>query len=66
MIKRLECGTVFVNTYRAMSPDMPVGGYKSSGIGRENGIDAVLDFTQVKSVWIEAEPPTDDPFRMRI
>jgi aldehyde dehydrogenase (NAD+) len=65
MARRLQCGSVFVNTYRAMSPNMPVGGYKDSGIGRENGIDAILDFTQVKAVWIETEPNLADPFRMR-
>lgn len=66
MVKRLQSGTVFVNTYRSMAPNMPVGGYKHSGIGRENGMDAVLDFTQVKSVWIETEPVADDPFKMRM
>jgi acyl-CoA reductase-like NAD-dependent aldehyde dehydrogenase len=65
MTKRLQSGSVFVNTYRAMAPGMPVGGYKQSGIGRENGIDAILDFTQVKSVWIETEPSVADPFKMR-
>jgi acyl-CoA reductase-like NAD-dependent aldehyde dehydrogenase len=65
MTKRLQSGSVFVNTYRAMAPNMPVGGYKHSGIGRENGMDAVLDFTRVKSVWIETEPVLVDPFKMR-
>ena len=65
MAKRLQSGTVFVNTYRAMAPNMPVGGYKESGLGRENGIDAILDFTQVKSIWIETEPSVVDPFKMR-
>ena len=65
MVKRLQSGSVFVNTYRAMAPGMPVGGFKQSGIGRENGIDAILDFTQVKSVWIETEPSVADPFKMR-
>ena len=66
MTKRLQSGSVFVNTYRSMAPNMPVGGYKQSGIGRENGMDAVLDFTRVKSVWIETEPVLADPFKMRI
>jgi aldehyde dehydrogenase (NAD+) len=65
LTKRLQSGSVFVNTYRAMAPNMPVGGYKESGIGRENGIDAVLEFTRVKSVWIETEPVLADPFKMR-
>lgn len=45
---------------------MPFGGYKSSGIGRENGIEALREFTQVKAVWIETEPVAGDPFSMRI
>jgi len=65
MAKRLQTGTVFVNTYRAMAPNMPVGGYKESGLGRENGIEAIRDFTQVKSIWIETEPSIVDPFKMR-
>ena len=64
--RRLRAGTVWVNTYRALSPGMPFGGYKSSGIGRENGIDAIRDFTQVKSVWIETEPAAADPFTIRL
>ncbi|MBY8858690.1 aldehyde dehydrogenase [Nocardia sp. CA2R105] len=65
VIRALEAGTVFVNTYRAMAPNMPGGGVKDSGIGREGGIEAVLDFTQVKAVFVENEPTAVDPFRMR-
>lgn len=64
--RRLRAGTVWVNTYRALAPGMPFGGYKSSGIGRENGIDAVHDFTQVKSVWVETEPSAGDPFSIKL
>ncbi|GAC1335740.1 MAG: aldehyde dehydrogenase [Chloroflexota bacterium] len=66
MARKLQAGTVWINTYRALSPTMPFGGYKSSGIGRENGIDAVSDFTELKSVWIETEPVAGDPFAMKI
>jgi aldehyde dehydrogenase (NAD+) len=65
MIRALQSGAVFVNTYRTMAPGMPVGGFKKSGVGRENGMEAILGFTRVKSVWIEAEPVSDDPFKMR-
>ena len=65
MIKKLQSGTVFVNTYRGMDPGMPVGGYKMSGIGRENGMDAILACTQVKAVWIETERTLADPFKLR-
>jgi aldehyde dehydrogenase (NAD+) len=64
--RALKAGTVWVNTYRALAPSMPFGGYKTSGIGRENGLDAVRDCTQVKSVWIETEPAASDPFTIRV
>ena len=41
MARALSAGTVWINTYRALAPNMPFGGYKASGIGRENGLDAV-------------------------
>ncbi|HWL76878.1 aldehyde dehydrogenase [Microbacterium sp.] len=52
----LRAGSVWVNTYRKLSFNVPFGGYKHSGIGRENGFDAVLDFTETKSVWIDVSP----------
>ncbi len=64
--RRLRAGTIWINTYRAVSPNMPFGGYKTSGIGRENGVDAIRDFTQVKAVWVETEPAAHDPFTMKI
>lgn len=47
----LECGNVFVNTYRYGS-EVPFGGYKQSGIGREHGYEAIREYTQVKTVVI--------------
>jgi acyl-CoA reductase-like NAD-dependent aldehyde dehydrogenase len=64
--RNLHAGTVWVNTYRALAPNMPFGGFKSSGIGRENGIEAVKDFTRLKAVWIETEPSAIDPFAIRL
>jgi len=66
MTRGIKAGTVWVNTYRAMSYQMPFGGYKSSGIGRENGVEAIYDWTQTKSVWIETEPLAGDPFSIKI
>jgi aldehyde dehydrogenase (NAD+) len=43
----------------------PFGGYKDSGMGRENGIDAIREYLQVKSVWINTGAPTVNPFTMR-
>lgn len=62
MSERLEAGTVWVNTYRATSYMSPFGGYKRSGIGRENGIDAIRQYLQTKSVWIDVSGRTSNPF----
>lgn len=62
---RLEAGTVWINMYRANAPSMPFGGYKSSGIGRENGVHAVDDYLETKAVWIETQPSASDPFSVK-
>jgi (Z)-2-((N-methylformamido)methylene)-5-hydroxybutyrolactone dehydrogenase len=60
---RLNAGTVWINTYRALSPLSPFGGFKASGLGKENGVDAILEYTRVKSVWVNLEEePITDPF----
>jgi aldehyde dehydrogenase (NAD+) len=61
----LRAGTVWVNTYRALSYSSPFGGFKRSGLGREGGIDAVKSFMEVKSVWICTKSDVADPFIMR-
>ena len=61
---RMNAGTVWVNSYRAVAPSVPFGGFGASGMGRENGIDSLLDFTESKSVWVELTGATRDPFRM--
>lgn len=65
MSERLEAGTVWVNTYRAVSYLSPFGGYKRSGIGRESGMDAIREYLQTKSVWIDISGNTPNPFVMR-
>lgn len=65
MSERLEAGTVWVNTYRAVSYMSPFGGYKRSGIGRESGIDAIREYLQTKSVWIDIAGNAPNPFVMR-
>jgi aldehyde dehydrogenase (NAD+) len=66
MSKALEAGTVWVNTYRAVSYMMPFGGMKHSGIGRESGIDAIKEFQETKSTWISyAKGAPANPFVMR-
>ena len=62
---RLQAGSVWVNTYRMVAPNAPFGGVKMSGVGRENGRDAVYEFTEVKTVWIQiAEAEARDPFAL--
>ena len=53
MAARLRAGTVWVNNYRMVSYAVPFGGFKESGLGREIGPEALHDFTEVKSVWID-------------
>jgi aldehyde dehydrogenase (NAD+) len=66
MAKRLQAGTVWINTYRAMAFNSPFGGYKDSGIGRVNGAEAVDQFLQTKSVWCEMSDEIQDPFVLKV
>jgi aldehyde dehydrogenase (NAD+) len=61
---RLRAGTVWVNAYRVLAPNMPFGGFKLSGIGRENGSDAVNEYLEEKSVFVELTGGTRDPFKL--
>jgi aldehyde dehydrogenase (NAD+) len=62
---RLDAGTVWINTYRSVAPNAPFGGVKQSGIGRESGVDSVLEYTETKTVWVETADASDrDPFRL--
>ncbi len=66
MSKALKAGTVWVNTYRAVSFMMPFGGMKHSGIGRESGIAAIEGFLETKSTWISyAKGGPANPFVLR-
>lgn len=49
----IEAGTVWINTYNLYPTEVPFGGYKHSGIGRENGLTAVDYFTQTRTVYVE-------------
>jgi aldehyde dehydrogenase (NAD+) len=62
MSERLEAGVVWINMYRTLSYMSPFGGHKSSGIGHENGIDAMYEYLQTKSVWISTATETPNPF----
>jgi (Z)-2-((N-methylformamido)methylene)-5-hydroxybutyrolactone dehydrogenase len=66
MARRLEAGTVWVNTYRAMSPMSPRQGFKNSGVGIEHGLESMHEYTRLKSIWINTdEGPVSDPFVLR-
>ena len=65
MAERLQAGTVWVNTYRAVSYMSPFGGYKRSGLGRENGQDMIKEYLQTKSVWISTATEVPNPFVLR-
>jgi acyl-CoA reductase-like NAD-dependent aldehyde dehydrogenase len=66
MARRLQAGTVWLNTYRAITFNSPFGGYKASGFGRVNGAEAIDSFLQTKSVWCELSDDVQDPFVMKI
>ncbi|AWV01443.1 carnitine dehydratase [Burkholderia sp. JP2-270] len=64
--KRVRSGIVWINTYRAVSPLVPFGGFGLSGHGREGGLSAALEYTTTKSVWLRtSDDPISDPFVMR-
>jgi betaine-aldehyde dehydrogenase len=69
LARRIEAGTVWVNTYKQFSISTPFGGMKQSGIGREKGRQGIAAFSRQKSVYLglDAEPmawtrcPAGDP-----
>ncbi|MEM9439188.1 MAG: aldehyde dehydrogenase [Pseudomonadota bacterium] len=64
--RRLRAGICWVNTYRAVSPIAPFGGFNHSGYGREAGLESVLDYTRTKTTWINtSSAPMANPFVMR-
>lgn len=66
LARDVRAGILWVNTYRAVSAMAPIGGFGASGYGREGGIDAVRDYTDLKTLWINlSTQPMSDPFIMR-
>ncbi|WP_272691642.1 MULTISPECIES: betaine-aldehyde dehydrogenase [Providencia] len=53
VIHQLEAGICWINTWGESPAQMPVGGYKHSGVGRENGVMTLQNYTQVKSIQVE-------------
>jgi (Z)-2-((N-methylformamido)methylene)-5-hydroxybutyrolactone dehydrogenase len=64
--QRIRSGITWVNTYRAISPIAPFGGFNQSGYGREAGQQAILDYIRTKTTWINtSDQPMANPFVMR-
>jgi (Z)-2-((N-methylformamido)methylene)-5-hydroxybutyrolactone dehydrogenase len=61
---KVRAGTVWINAYRIVAPNAPFGGFKQSGIGRENGVDGLREYTESKSVWVELSGVAPDPFTL--
>lgn len=61
---RIRAGTVWINAYRVVAPSVPFGGFGHSGLGRENGVAAVEEYLENKSVWVELTGGTRDPFTL--
>ena len=51
--QQIEAGLVSVNTFRPVHWSLPYGGWKMSGIGRENGMAAIEEYTELRTVFIE-------------
>jgi len=61
VIHKMEAGICWINSFGASPAQMPVGGYKQSGIGRENGLVTLNHYTQIKSVYVGLQP-LESPF----
>jgi acyl-CoA reductase-like NAD-dependent aldehyde dehydrogenase len=61
---KIRAGSVWVNSYRTVAPQVPFGGYGASGVGRESGIDAIASYQESKAIWVELTGATRDPFTL--
>jgi len=61
---KIKAGSVWINAYRVVAPSVPFGGFKSSGLGRENGLHAVDEYLEEKAIWVELTGGTRDPFTL--
>ena len=64
MARSLRAGTVWINSYRAVGPMAPFGGFGASGMGWENGLAALDGYTELKTVWVELSGEARDPFKL--
>ncbi len=61
VVGNLQAGTIWINNYNITPIEMPFGGYKQSGMGRENSMAAIEHYTQLKSVYVELGD-VEDPY----
>jgi betaine-aldehyde dehydrogenase len=61
VVRQMEAGICWINAYGESPAEMPVGGYKLSGVGRENGSATMNQYTQIKSVYVGMQP-LESPF----
>ncbi len=59
---QVRAGTFWINGYKTINVASPFGGYRQSGYGRSSGLDALREYTQVKSVWVETAAEPAAPF----
>ena len=65
MTEKVRAGTIWVNNFRSTSTTRPFGGFKMSGIGREGGIAGIMEYLELKSVWISTNVEIPNPFIRR-
>lgn len=59
---QIKAGTFWINMYKVINVASPFGGYDASGYGRSSGVDALAEYTQVKSIWVETAANPAQPF----
>lgn len=58
----VQAGTFWINSYKTINVASPFGGYRQSGYGRSSGLDALREYTQIKSIWVETSAEPAAPF----
>jgi (Z)-2-((N-methylformamido)methylene)-5-hydroxybutyrolactone dehydrogenase len=64
LVTAIRAGTLWVNCYRRVSYAAPFGGLKASGMGHENGLEVMREYTEEKTVWIDTNREARDAFRL--
>lgn len=59
---QVQAGTFWINGYKTINVASPFGGYRQSGYGRSSGLDALKEYTQIKSIWVETAAEPAAPF----